>query len=142
MKTFLVGASFAALMGASTAVLAQSDQTTTTVTRTPDSTTETTVTKTQDADGDYTQYRKTVTSTHQYNAGAWTAPAGFTYHKFALGDRLPSDLLADSYYLGNYSVYGLTAPPEGTVWVRVGSDAFLVRNDTGEVIQADYGMFD
>ena len=38
-------------------------------------------------------------------------------------------------------LYDLASPPEGTVWVRVGSDVFLVRSDNGEVIQADYGTF-
>jgi len=48
----------------------------------------------------------------------------------------------DSYYLNDYGTYELVAPPEGTVWVRVGSDAYLVRRDNGEVIQADTGIFD
>ena len=82
-----------------------------------------------------------VTSTRHYDAGAWMAPADYQPRHFVLGDRLPADLLANNYYVSNYGNYDLASPPEGTVWVRVGSDVFLVRSDNGEIIQADYGMF-
>jgi Ni/Co efflux regulator RcnB len=121
--------------------LAQTSQTTTTTMQSPDSTTQTTETKSSDANGNYTRYRKTVTSTRHYDAGAWIAPSDFQARHFVLGDRLPADLLANNYYVTNYGNYDLASPPEGTVWVRVGSDVFLVRSDDGEVIQADYGMF-
>jgi Ni/Co efflux regulator RcnB len=32
-------------------------------------------------------------------------------------------------------------PPAGYVWVRVGADALLVSIATGEVLQAEYGVF-
>jgi len=138
MKNLLTTAAVLAFLAGTSAAFAQTTQTTTT--DTPDSTTQTTVTKS--SDGDYTEYRKTVTSTHHYHAGVWTAPSGVTVHHYSLGDRLPSGLLVTNYELTNYGNYDLVAPPHGTVWVRVGSDAFLVRNDDGEIIQADYGMFD
>jgi Ni/Co efflux regulator RcnB len=137
----MTSAALALLMGAGVAI-AQTDQTTTTTTQTPDATTQTTVTKSQDANGNYTQYRKTVTSTRHYDAGAWIAPSDYQARHFVLGDRLPADLLANNYYVMNYGNYDLDSPPEGAVWVRVGSDVFLVRKDDGEIIQADYGMFD
>ena len=139
-KYLLSSAAVALLMGTSLA-FAQTNETTTTTTQNPDTTTRTTVTKSTDSNGDYTQYKKTVTSTRHYDAGAWAAPADYSARRFNLGDRLPSDLLQDNYYLTNYSTYSLAPPPSGTVWVRVGNDAFLVRNDDGEIIQADYGMF-
>jgi len=144
MKNLLTMTAMLAVCAGAGAALAQDDQTTTqtTVTQSPDTTTKTTVTSGQDVDGLYTKYRKTVTSTRQFHIGEWKAPADFTVHHFDLGQRLPGDLLVDSYYLNDYGTYELVAPPEGTVWVRVGSDAYLVRRDNGEVIQADTGIFD
>jgi Ni/Co efflux regulator RcnB len=134
------GAALALLMGTGIAI-AQTNQTMTTTTQSPDSTTQTTETKSSDVNGNYAQYRKTVTSTRHYDAGAWIAPSDYQNRHFVLGDRLPPDLLANNYYVTNYGNYDLASPPEGTVWVRVGSDVFLVRSDNGEVIQADYGTF-
>ncbi|HSZ10803.1 MAG TPA: RcnB family protein [Rhizomicrobium sp.] len=136
-KLLITTAMFAALAGSAMA----QDETTTTTVQTPDSTRETTVTKSPTADGGYMEYRKTVTSSHHFSIGPWSPPSDYVEHKFALGDRLPADLMADAYYIDNYGSYALVAPPDGTVWVRVGADAFLVRRDDGEIIQADYSMF-
>ena len=127
MKHLLITS--AALVLLSGAAFAQTNETTTTMTQSPGQTTQTTVTKSQDADGTYTQYRKTVTSTRHYDAGAWVAPSDYQTRHFVLGDRLPADLLVNHYYVTNYGNYDLASPPEGTVWVRVGSDVFLVRSD-------------
>jgi Ni/Co efflux regulator RcnB len=139
MKNLLTTTAVLALLAGTTAAFAQTTETTTT--QSPDSSTQTTVTKSTDENGDYTQYRKTVTSTRHFDAGAWDAPSGYTVRHYTLGDRLPNGLLDSHYELNNYGTYELTAPPSGTVWVRVGSDAFLVRSDTGEVIQSDNGVF-
>jgi Ni/Co efflux regulator RcnB len=32
-------------------------------------------------------------------------------------------------------------PPAGYEWVRVGDDALLIDVNTGEVLQAEYGVF-
>ena len=141
MRNLLLGSAAAALVLGTSLAFAQTTQTTTTYSQSPDSTTRSTTTDTQNMDGTYTQYRKTVTSTRHYDAGVWTAPADYSARHFGLGDRLPSDLMVQTYYLPNYSQFNLTAPPAGTEWVRVGQDAFLVRADDGEIIQADYGMF-
>ncbi|HEV2561666.1 MAG TPA: RcnB family protein [Rhizomicrobium sp.] len=137
MKNLLTTTAVLALLAGTVAAFAQPAETTTT--QSPDSTTQTTVTKS--SDGDYTEYRKTVTSTRHFHAGEWAAPTGFTVRHYSLGDRLPRDLLVNHYELTDYGTYELVAPPSGTVWVRVKSDAFLVRTDDGEIIQADYGMF-
>ncbi|HEY5239142.1 MAG TPA: RcnB family protein [Rhizomicrobium sp.] len=140
MKKSLLATAVSAALGSAGVAFAQ-DQTTTTVTQTPDETTQTTVSKSHDADGGYTEYRKTITSSKHFAIGPWTPPPDYTVHHIVLGDKLPADLMAENYYLDSYQTYSLVAPPEGTVWVRVGSDAFLVRRDDGEVIQADYGLF-
>jgi Ni/Co efflux regulator RcnB len=141
MKNLLLSSVAAALLLGTSLAFAQNTQTTTTYSQSPDSTTRATTTSTQNMDGTYTQYKKTVTSTRHYDDGTWAAPADYAPHHFGLGERLPSDLTVQTYYLPNYSTFNLSAPPSGTVWVRVGKDAFLVRSDDGEIIQADYGMF-
>lgn len=141
MRKLLLGGAAAVLLMGTGAASAQSSQTTTTTTQSPDETTRTTVTNTDNMDGTYTQYKKTVTSTHHFDDGVWTAPEDYRAHHFGVGDRLPGDLMVNDYYLTNYSTFDLVAPPSGTVWVRVGKDAFLVRSVDGEIIQADYGMF-
>jgi len=137
MKKYLISGAAIAVLGASIA-LAQTTQTTTTYTQSPDETTKTTVTRSDDG---YTQYKKTVTATHHYDAGVWNAPADYSARHFNLGDRLPGDLMESNYALSDYDAYNLAAPPTGTEWIRVGQDAFLVRADDGEIIQADYGVF-
>lgn len=141
MRKSLITTAMLAALGTAGVAFAQSDQTTTTTTDTPDATTQTTVTKSHTDDGGYMEYRKTTTSSKHFQIGPWTPPPDYTVHHIVLGDRLPAGLMAGTYYLDNYQTYSLVAPPEGTVWVRVGSDAFLVRRDNGEVIQADYDIF-
>jgi len=141
MKKSLLGTVLFAALGTAGVAFAQ-DQTTTTTVTTPDSTRETTVTTSPTSDGGYVEYRKTVTSSHRFDIGPWNPPSDYVEHKFVLGDRLPADLMANAYYIDNYGSYSLVAPPDGTVWVRVGADAFLVRRDNGEIIQADYSTFD
>jgi Ni/Co efflux regulator RcnB len=127
-------------LGAS-AAFAQADTTTTReTTTTPAGTTQTT-THTMTSDDGYTQYRKTVTSTKHYDAGAFMAPSGYTYRKFAVGDRVPVLLMHGNVALTNFQTYQLAAPPVGTLWIRDGNDALLVDTNTGEVIQAQYGLF-
>jgi Ni/Co efflux regulator RcnB len=141
MRKFLLGGAAVALLIGTGAAFAQTSQTTTTTMQSPDTATRTTVTNTDNMDGTYTQYKKTVTSTRHFDGGVWTAPADYSTRRFNLGDRLPADLMVSNYYLTNYGNYDLAAPPGGTEWVRVGKDAFLVRSDDGEIIQADYGVF-
>jgi Ni/Co efflux regulator RcnB len=71
----------------------------------------------------------------------WTPPRGFSYRRFSLGERVPSILLAADYFLSDYFDYGLTPPPPGYVWVRDGTDAVLVDQSTGEVVQVEYDVF-
>jgi Ni/Co efflux regulator RcnB len=86
--------------------------------------------------------RKAVRAPHRFRAaGPWIAPRGFTFRRFRLGERVPSVLLAASYFLMDYSLYGLAPPPPGYVWVRDGTDAVLVDQYTGEVVQVEYDVF-
>ena len=82
-------------------------------------------------------------TTKHYDAGTFVAPAGYTYTRYSIGERVPHVLIATpNLVLGDYSTYRLDSPPEGLVWIRVGNDALLVSRSTGEVIQTDYDLFD
>ena len=41
----------------------------------------------------------------------------------------------------NALALALIAPPYGAIWVRVGDDALLIDQYTGEIIEVDYGVF-
>lgn len=141
MSKLLMSAAALALCVGTTAAFAQAEQTTTReTTTTPAGTTQTT-THTETSNDGYTQYRKTVTSTKQYNVGAFMAPSGYTYQKFAVGDRISPLLLHGNVALTDFQTYQLIAPPSGAMWIRDGRDALLVDTNTGEVIQAQYDIF-
>jgi Ni/Co efflux regulator RcnB len=114
-----------------------------TTSRTRDDKTTTTNGNTHRTKVDVTTYRKTVTATHHYNAGAYRAPPGYSYRRYGVGERLPTAFFARDFWLTDYASYGLIAPPgDGYVWVRFGPDALLIDEDTGETVQVVYGVFE
>jgi Ni/Co efflux regulator RcnB len=139
MRTLMISA--AALALCASAAMAQDSEKTTTTVSTPAGTTQTTTTTTQSTDG-YAQYRRTVTSTKHYTAGAFVGPSGYVYTRYAVDDRVPAAMLDPHFRIPHYSIYGLDTPPGGLVWIRVGNDALLVDNGSGEVVQAQYGLFE
>lgn len=86
-------------------------------------------------------YHRVFRAPHRYRVGVWHAPRGFAYRRFAIGERIPSALLAAEFFLTSYALYGLEAPPPEYVWVRDGDDAVLVDRYTGEVIEVEYDVF-
>ena len=85
--------------------------------------------------------RRNVQASHRFHVGAYQAPAGYRARHWSHGQRLPGFLFARNYWLLNYAAYALFPPPPGLVWVRVGADALLIDQFTGEIIQVDYGVF-
>lgn len=143
MYKFITAASALAMCIGVTAAIAQPDgttQQTTTTVQTPGGVDKTTTTTTTSDDG-YTQYRKTVVSKKHYDAAAFVAPSGYTYTRLAVGDHVPAPLLHGNVILNDYQSYALEAPPTGLTWIRNGRDALLI-DAQGNVIQADYGLFD
>lgn len=138
-KLMMSAAALAVCLGSS-AAFAQDTDHSTSVSTSQDGTTQTKTDTMKTNDG-YKQYRRTVTSTKHYNAGAYMAPSGYTYSRYDVGQRVPSVLLGVNLELGNYSNYALAAPPDGLTWIRVGNDALLIDEGTGEIVQADYGLF-
>ena len=80
-------------------------------------------------------------ATRHFHAGAYRAPPGFRYRRWAIGERLPGLYFANSFWITDFGIYGLFAPPYGYVWVRYGPDAVMIDEYTGEVISVDFGLF-
>ncbi len=78
---------------------------------------------------------------HRYHVGYWRAPYGFHYRRFGIGERIPGVLFVSAYFLNDYYNYGLEEPDDGYVWVRDGSDAVLVDEETGEVVEVENDDF-
>lgn len=89
----------------------------------------------------WTQYRRNFNSPRRFNVGIYHAPRGYYYHRYSYGDRLPALYFARNYWLSEFLLYGLFAPPPGLIWVRYGPDALLVDQYTGEIVQVRYNVF-
>lgn len=86
--------------------------------------------------------RRNVQATRRFHADAYRAPEGYAPRHWGYGEQLPGAYFAQSYWITDFSLYALMAPPEGLVWVRVGDDVMLIDRYSGEIIQVDYGYFD
>ena len=91
--------------------------------------------------GNFAALRGNVQSTRRFQAGAYRPPQGFQSRHWGYGDRLPRAYYARNYWLTNFLIYGLLQPPPGLVWVRVGPDALLIDEYSGEVVRVQYGVF-
>src|ERR1700678_244221 len=141
MRNLIVPAAAALALSLGAASAQTYESHTTTTQTSPDDGTQTTTKTTERNDG-YATYRKTVTSTHHFNDGAFAAPAGYTYTRYKIGDHVDGVLLSsDGLVLTDYANYQLVAPPRGLRWIRVGNDALLVTPADGEVIQTNYSLF-
>lgn len=90
---------------------------------------------------DYSRFHANERAPHRYHAGEWQGPAGYSYHRWAFGQKLPAAYYVREYWIGSFAMYGLMVPPPGTAWVRYGPDAILVERDTGEILRVEYGIF-
>ena len=90
---------------------------------------------------DVSAFHKNFDAPNHYHYGDYHGPAGYSYHRWGYGDNLPREYWAQNYWLNNYLNFGLIGPPDGYVWVRYGPDAVLIDEDTGEIIQVEYGVF-
>jgi len=78
----------------------------------------------------------------RYHLGAFYWPRGYGARLWFIGEWLPSAFFYnDSYYLYSYWSYGLYAPPFGCRWIRVGDDALLVDEYSGEILDVIYNLF-
>jgi Ni/Co efflux regulator RcnB len=75
-------------------------------------------------------------------APAYRWPFGYHYTRYEVGGYLPRTFWVPDYYVPNYAVYGLDAPPPNFQWVRYGADLLLVDLTSGSISQVVYGAYD
>jgi Ni/Co efflux regulator RcnB len=85
--------------------------------------------------------RGNVSASRHFQASPYQRPQGYVARRWTYGGRLPRTYFARNYWITDFLLYSLIAPPEGLVWVRVGDDALLIDEYTGEVIRVEYGVF-
>ncbi len=85
--------------------------------------------------------RRNTQATRRFHGGNYRAPQGYQARHWSHGERLPRGYFAQNYWISNFVMYGLFAPPANLVWVRVGNDALLIDRDSGEIVQVQYGVF-
>jgi Ni/Co efflux regulator RcnB len=89
----------------------------------------------------FREFHRDFNASRRFHAPAYRRPTGWYDHRWSFGEFLPRTYWVRDYWLDNFAAYGLPPPPYGAVWVRVGSDALLVDEDSGEVITVEYGVF-
>jgi Ni/Co efflux regulator RcnB len=89
----------------------------------------------------FSHVRRAVHAARRFHAGAYRQPHGWYSHHWAIGERLPRGWFARDYWINDWAIYGLWAPVDGLIWVRVGPDAMLVDPVTGAIVAVDYGLF-
>jgi Ni/Co efflux regulator RcnB len=86
-------------------------------------------------------YQHNYQAARTYKVGPYQHPAGWTARRWTFGQILPRAYWAAPYLLADYWLFGLEVPPVGFEWVRDGDDALLINVTTGEILQAEYGVF-
>ena len=77
----------------------------------------------------------------RYRGQGYIYPRGFGYQAWGVGYRLPPAYFGGGYWIGNPGYYRLPPAYYGTRWVRVGSDALLIRLGDGLILQAVRGLY-
>jgi Ni/Co efflux regulator RcnB len=93
------------------------------------------------ASGRFGKVRRSMRAAHRFHAGAYHRPRGWFARHWRLGQRLPRGWFARDFWITDWAIYGLWAPIDGLVWVRVGPDAMLIDPVTGEIVSVDYALF-
>jgi len=85
--------------------------------------------------------RLNVQATRRFHSSNYLQPAGYQSRHWGYGERLPRSYFARNYWITDFSMFGLFAPPTDLIWVRVGDDALLIDRYSGDIVQVDYGVF-
>jgi Ni/Co efflux regulator RcnB len=93
------------------------------------------------ANSPFARVRKEVHAKRRLHAGQYRSPPGWFSHRWVLGERLPRPWFVRDYWIMDWQIYGLWAPIDGLIWVRVGNDALLIDPDSGEVVGIEYDVF-
>jgi len=86
-------------------------------------------------------YQHNYQAARTYHIGAYRRPPGWVNRRWGYGEILPRAFWAPQYFVADYWLFALEVPPTGYEWVRYGADALLINVSTGEVLQAEYGVF-
>jgi Ni/Co efflux regulator RcnB len=89
----------------------------------------------------FRDFHRAFNATRRFRAPYYQRPAGWYSHRWSYGETLPVAYFARDYWLIDFADYDLPPPPYGAVWVRVGSDALLIDEESGEVITVEYDIF-
>jgi len=89
----------------------------------------------------YRNYHQNFRASQRFRAPAYRRPPGYFARRWSWGQTLPVAFWARDYWLTDFYAYDLPPPPYGATWVRVGDDALLIDQYTGEIIEVDYGIF-
>jgi len=86
-------------------------------------------------------YHQNFNASRRFHGPAYRPPQGYYARHWTWGMTLPSLFWDRQYWLTDYAAYDLPPPPFGAIWVRVGSDALLIDQYSGSIIEVDYGVF-
>lgn len=87
------------------------------------------------------RWRRDIHSRHRFRQGPYHGPRGYHYRRWHYGEYLPRIYFVHEFWLRDFLMFSLMAPPPGCVWVRFGPDALLIDTETGEIIQVVYNVF-
>jgi Ni/Co efflux regulator RcnB len=90
---------------------------------------------------EFNAFRRNMQSPQHFRSGRYSAPHGYQQRRWGYGERLPSQYFVRDYWISNFLMFGLFAPPSDLIWVRVGDDALLIDRYSGEIVQVRYGVF-
>ena len=82
----------------------------------------------------FRDFHRDFRASRRFRGPDYRRPNGWYDHRWTFGEFLPSAFWARDYWLSDFGAYDLPPPPYGATWVRVGTDALLVDQDSGEVI--------
>jgi len=89
----------------------------------------------------FRNYHQNFRAERRFHAPAYRRPPGWYARRWSWGEFLPVAFWPRNYWITDFYIYDLPPPPFGAIWVRVGEDALLIDQDTGEIIEVDYGVF-
>jgi len=89
----------------------------------------------------FRDYHRNFHAPRRFRTAFYRRPAGWYEHRWSFGEFLPAAFWARDYWLIDFADYDLPPPPYGAVWVRVGVDALLIDEDSGEIITVAYDVF-
>jgi Ni/Co efflux regulator RcnB len=89
----------------------------------------------------FRDFHRNFQASRRFRGPDYRRPAGWYSRRWAFGEFLPAAFWVRDYWLIDFADYDLPPPPYGAVWVRVGRDALLVDEDSGEIITVAYSVF-